>query len=109
IDIPRLLLHLRGEITENGSTAVAQVKKRTSERAAFKVWRITMTRPWLYKLSARLGRLFQGVLIRDGKIGEVKGIARLATPLTAWTSDRDLRPVERQSFRDVWRASLRKS
>ncbi|HEX6719391.1 MAG TPA: LutB/LldF family L-lactate oxidation iron-sulfur protein, partial [Pyrinomonadaceae bacterium] len=46
IDIPRLLLHLRGEITENGSTAVAQVKKRTSERAAFKVWRITMTRPW---------------------------------------------------------------
>ncbi|HEV8133330.1 MAG TPA: LutB/LldF family L-lactate oxidation iron-sulfur protein [Pyrinomonadaceae bacterium] len=109
IDIPRLLLHLRSEITENSSPAVAQVKKRTSERAAFKVWRITMTRPWLYKLSARLGRLFQAALIRDGKIGEVKGIARLATPLAAWTSNRDLRPIERKSFREVWRASLRKS
>ena len=108
IDIPRLLLHLRGEITENGSTAVAQVKKRTSERAAFKVWRITMTRPWLYNLSVRFCRLFQGALIRDGKI-EVKGIARLATPFTAWTSNRDLRPIERHSFREVWRASLRKS
>jgi len=109
IDIPRLLLHLRSEITENGSPAVAQVKKRTSERAAFKVWRITMTRPWLYKLSARLGRLFQGVLITDGKIGEVKGIARVATPLTAWTSNRDLRPIERQSFREVWREDLSKN
>jgi len=109
IDIPRLLLHLRSEITENSSPAVAQVKKRTSERAAFKVWRITMTRPWLYKLSARLGRLFQAALIRDGKIGEVKGIARLATPLAAWTSNRDLRPIERKSFREVWRASLRNS
>jgi L-lactate dehydrogenase complex protein LldF len=109
IDIPRLLLHLRSEITENSSPSVAQVKKRTSERAAFKVWRITMTRPWLYKLSARLGRLFQAALIRDGKIGEVKGIARLATPLAAWTSNRDLRPIERKSFREVWRASLRNS
>jgi len=109
IDIPRLLLHLRSEITENSSPSVAQVKKRTSERAAFKVWRIAMTRPWLYKLSARLGRLFQAALIRDGKIGEVKGIARLATPLAAWTSNRDLRPIERKSFREVWRASLRKS
>jgi L-lactate dehydrogenase complex protein LldF len=105
IDIPRLLLHLRSEIAENGS----QVKKRTSERAAFKVWRITMTRPWLYKLSARLGRLFQGILIRNGKIGMVKGVARLATPLTAWTINRDLRPIESQSFRELWRASLRKN
>ena len=109
IDIPRLLLHLRSEITENSSPAVAQFKKRRSEHAAFKVWRITMTRPWLYKLSARLGRLFQAALIRDGKIGEVKGIARLATPLAAWTSNRDLRPIERKSFREVWRASLRNS
>ena len=105
IDIPRLLLHLRSEITESGS----QVKRRASERAAFKLWRLTMTKPWLYKLSARFGRIFQGVLIRNGKIGKVKGIARIATPLTAWTSNRDLRPIERQSFREVWHTSLRKN
>jgi L-lactate dehydrogenase complex protein LldF len=108
IDIPRLLLHLRSEITENRSPAVAQVRKRRSERTVFKVWRLTMTRPWLYKLSAKLGRIFQGIVVRDGKIGKVKGIARVATPLAAWTSNRDLRPIERQSFRDIWRASLGK-
>jgi len=105
IDIPRLLLHLRSEITENGSHS----KKRASERAAFKLWRITMTKPWLYKFSARVGRIFQGALVRNGKIGKVKGIGRVATPLTAWTSNRDLRPIERQSFREVWHASLRKN
>jgi L-lactate dehydrogenase complex protein LldF len=104
IDIPRLLLHLRSEITENHSPSVTQAKKRTSERVAFKLWRITMTRPWLYKLSAKLGRIFQGLVVKDGKIGEVKGIARVAAPLTAWTGARDLRPIERRSFRELWRA-----
>jgi L-lactate dehydrogenase complex protein LldF len=106
IDIPRLLLHLRSEITENRSPAVAQVKKRSSERIAFKVWRITMTRPWLYKLSAKLGKLFQVVVVRNGTIGEVKGLARLVRPLTGWTDARDLRPIERHSFREHWRADL---
>jgi L-lactate dehydrogenase complex protein LldF len=106
IDIPRLLLHLRSEITENGSPAVTQARKRRSERMAFKLWRMTMTRPWLYKLSAKLGRVFQGVVVKNGKIGEVKGVAKLATPLTSWTNGRDLRPIERQSFRELWRADL---
>jgi len=108
IDIPRLLLHLRSEINENGSTAI-KIKKRSGERMAFKVWRMTMTRPWLYKLAAKIGRIFQGTMLKDGRIGEVKGIARVATPLTAWTTNRDLRPIERQSFREIWHTSLRKN
>jgi len=108
IDIPRLLLHLRSEITENRSPAVTHIRKRTGERVAFKVWRITMTRPWLYTLSAKLGRIFQGLVVKDGKIREAKGIARVAPPLTAWTGARDLRPIERQSFRELWDASLGK-
>jgi hypothetical protein len=65
-----------------------------------------MTRPWLYELSGKLGRLFQGLVVKNGRIGVLKGPARLATPLTAWTSGRDLRPIEQQSFRQLWSKEL---
>jgi L-lactate dehydrogenase complex protein LldF len=106
IDIPRLLLHLRSEITEKSSPEVVRAKPKTGERMAFKIWQITMTRPWLYKLSTKLGRLFQGLVVKDGKIGKASGPARLAAPLVAWTSGRDLRPIEQQSFRDLWTKEL---
>jgi L-lactate dehydrogenase complex protein LldF len=83
IDIPRLLLHLRSEITSS-----AQANGHRKERFAFKVWAAVMTRPWLYRLSAATGRLLQ----RFYKL-----------PVKAWTNDRDLRPLERESFREQWR------
>ena len=78
IDIPRLLLHLRGEISPR--------KGSLAERLAFKVWARMMTSPSLYKLSSVAGRLLQGVV----------PISR------AWTNGRDLRPIERKSFHDLW-------
>ena len=98
IDIPRLLLHLRGEITENAPPA----KGRAGERLGFKLWRTMMKRQWLYELSGKLGRLFQGLVVRNGKIANIKGIP----PLTAWTVGRDLRPIESQTFRELWRKEL---
>jgi L-lactate dehydrogenase complex protein LldF len=77
IDIPRLLLHLRGEIS---------ARQSSRERFIFKLWAAIMTRPWLYEKAAVVARLFQRWL-----------------PLTAWTSGRDLRPIEAESFRDKWR------
>jgi L-lactate dehydrogenase complex protein LldF len=78
IDIPRLLLHLRGEISvRKGSVA---------ERLAFKVWARVMTSPSLYKLGSVAGRILQRVV----------PISR------AWTSGRDLRPIESKSFHDLW-------
>jgi L-lactate dehydrogenase complex protein LldF len=106
IDIPRLLLHLRGEITEKSSPEFKQAKGRTMERLAFKMWRMMMLRPWAYNLSARVGRLFQGLVVKDGKIGRVKSFAG---PLAAWTSGRDLRPLDQKSFRDQWNSDQGKS
>ncbi len=82
IDIPRLLLHLRGEISARQSSG------RRAERMAFKLWAMIMTRPWLYEKTALAGRLFQRLF---------------STPLPAWTSGRDLRPIEAESFREQWR------
>src|SRR5215203_3973039 len=78
IDIPRLLLHLRGEISPR--------KGSLAERLAFKVWAKVMTTPSLYKLSSVAGRILQRVV----------PISR------AWTSGRDLRPIESKSFHDLW-------
>jgi L-lactate dehydrogenase complex protein LldF len=78
IDIPRLLLHLRGEISERKGSAV--------ERLAFKFWARVMMSPALYRMSAVAGRVFQRVV----------PISR------AWTSGRDLRPIEPRSFHELW-------
>jgi L-lactate dehydrogenase complex protein LldF len=80
IDIPRLLLHLRSEITTR------QRSGRRTERIVFKLWAGIMTRPWLYEKAALVGRLLQRWL-----------------PLQAWTNGRDLRPIEAESFREHWR------
>ena len=84
IDIPQLLLHLRSEITEHGRNGSA------AERLAFKVWARVMMSPALYNMGSLAGRLVQKVF-----------------PLSkAWTSGRDLRPIERQSFRALWKTKL---
>src|ERR1700754_1264031 len=75
IDIPRLLLHLRSEITEKAAPEVTQAKPKTGERLVFKLWQLTMTKPWLYKLSTKMGRLFQGLVVKNGKIGKATGPA----------------------------------
>ncbi len=82
IDIPQLLLHLRSEISEK------QPNGRRKERLLFKLWAAIMTRPWLYEKTASAARLFQ---------------RWLKPPVKAWTSGRDLRPIEAESFREQWR------
>jgi L-lactate dehydrogenase complex protein LldF len=78
IDIPQLLLHLRGEISQRKGTA--------TERLVFKGWARVMTSPSLYKLSSIAGRILQRVM----------PISR------AWTNGRDLRRIESKSFHDLW-------
>jgi L-lactate dehydrogenase complex protein LldF len=99
IDIPRLLLHLRAEVTEKSPDAVP---KKTTEKLAFKIWAFVMMRPGLYELGAKLGRLAQRFVVRDGRIGKVN-----LPPLNAWTGNRDLRPIDSQSFREAWRKERR--
>jgi L-lactate dehydrogenase complex protein LldF len=104
IDIPRLLLHLRGEVTE-GKGPAAPTKSRTGERLVFKMWAKTMMSPWLYENGARFARVFQRFFVSDGKIGKIKSLP-FGAPLVGWTSGRDLRPLESQSFRERWRSEI---
>jgi L-lactate dehydrogenase complex protein LldF len=120
IDIPELLLHLRAEITEpEGSRQKAEgrergreegkdrTKKRRVERLAFKIFATVMRSPGLYAWNVKIARLFQRFIARDGRIGKVgAALSRVAPPLGAWTSGRDMRPIASRSFRELWRDGL---
>jgi L-lactate dehydrogenase complex protein LldF len=106
IDIPELLLYLRAEITEGSRDDGQQpiLAGRGVERVTFKLWAAVMTRPRLYEWCSRTLRVLQRFAIRGGKIGKMTGLlARVAPPLAAWTSVRDLRPIEANTFREQWR------
>src|SRR5882672_3369514 len=74
IDIPRLLLHLRSEISQRHDEEDGRKTRGRGlgERLAFGIWVSVMTRPWLYETSSRLARLWQGLIVHEGKIGRVK-------------------------------------
>jgi L-lactate dehydrogenase complex protein LldF len=89
IDIPSVLLHLRGKAVE----ASASSAERAGMRAA--AW--TFGGPRRLALAQRLARLAQRPLVRGGMVRRAPG------PLAAWTRSRDLKPVARESFREWWR------
>jgi L-lactate dehydrogenase complex protein LldF len=78
IDIPQLLLHLRGEISPR--------KGSFAERLAFKMWARVMMSPTLYRMGSIAGRIMQ----------------RFMPVSRAWTKGRDLRPIEAKSFHELW-------
>ena len=85
IDIPELLLHLRAE--RNGGPAAPAL-----ERGGFRLWSWMMRKPWRYRAAARLARLFPWAW--RGRAG-------------AWTAARDLRPLARRPFRELWKEAQR--
>src|SRR5918995_405739 len=93
IPLHELLLKLRNRQVEEGLASKAQ-------RAAFKVFENTMKRPALYKLSGRASRAAQKPLLRDGFVRPIPG------PMSEWTNSRDLPPLAKKSFRELWREGI---
>jgi L-lactate dehydrogenase complex protein LldF len=111
IDIPELLLHLRAEVAEGTLSGTAgqrgPVKRKTLERLAFSLYALACSYATLYKWFALLGRSLQRPAVRDGHIGKVSGrLAKLASPLSAWTDSRNALPIAPSSFREQWRGGL---
>ena len=79
IDIPRILVHLRGRV-------VAERGQRRSEQLAMKLAAWTFARESRYRRAQRVARL--------RLIGRMPG-------LRGWTATRDL-PIPRETFRDWW-------
>jgi L-lactate dehydrogenase complex protein LldF len=91
IDIPRVLVHLRGRVVREGA------HRATGEQAAMGALARVFAHPRAYAGAQRIGALVTFPLRRRGR-----GITRLPGPLGGWTKGRDLPPPQ-PSFRDWWR------
>ena len=80
IPLHELLLELRSDLTESQTTPLG-------ERVAFTAWSHAWSRPWLYRLTTSIGRLFQS-------------FGHLAGPGREWSRGRKL-PRLRRRYRDV--------
>jgi len=90
INIPEVLLHLRGEVTRQASPL-------NPEALALRELAHIFASPKRYEQAQGLARHGQGFFMHGGVIDHLPGM------LAGWTTARDLAPVPRQSFRDWWR------
>jgi len=88
IDIPGLLLHLRGR--------AVRAAAGPPERAAFGAAAWGFSSPVRFSLAQRLGRPALRPFLHGSVIGRVPG------PLGGWSKGRDLRPVAGETFREWW-------
>jgi L-lactate dehydrogenase complex protein LldF len=91
INIPEVLIHLRGRVVREQKGAL------DAEKLAMKLAAAIFTSRARYEAAQRLARGAQSPLLRQGW---VKGLPGL---LGNWTRFRDLRALPRQTFRDWWK------
>jgi L-lactate dehydrogenase complex protein LldF len=91
INIPEILIHLRGKVVENGDSPF-------TERMAMKTAAYFLETGDRLETAQKLSRIGQGPFVRDGAIRHLPGL------LGGWTAVRDLSPVPKQSFREWWAA-----
>jgi L-lactate dehydrogenase complex protein LldF len=91
IDIPSVLVHLRGRIARDAGAS----KERLAMRAIARV----MVSRRRYELAQKTARAAARPLARDGRIER-----RLPGPLSPWTMTRDLPAPPEQTFREWWRS-----
>ncbi len=97
INIPEVLVHLRGKVTRHKQDRGGPLQKLDPENIAMQMVARVFSDPELYERAQRLARVGQWPFARGGSIGRLPG--RLA----GWTAVRDLEPIPRQTFREWWK------
>ena len=91
INIPEVLVHLRGRIVREQQSGV------NLEAMSMKVLSRVFSSRRRFEAAQRLGRLAQWPFVSNGWIRHLPGM------LGNWTAVRDLRPLPGQTFRSWWR------
>jgi L-lactate dehydrogenase complex protein LldF len=91
IDIPEILIHLRGKLVESGYPPF-------TERVAMKAAAAAFSDGASLSAAQKLARLCQWPFEHEGKLRHLPGL------LGGWTAFRDLAAIPRESFRDWWSA-----
>ena len=99
INIPRMLLHLRHRLAEGSNDSEAAATTAEKQTARGYAW--MMSNPSAMNVLAKAGRLAQKPFVSDGKV------KRVPLPLVSrWTASRDLPPLPRQTFKEIWTRQL---
>ena len=97
INIPQVLVHLRGKVVRHKQDMGGPTQKLDPENIAMQAVARVFSDPDVYEKAQRFALVGQWPFIRGGSIGRLPG--RLA----GWTSVRDLKPVPKQTFRAWWK------
>ena len=102
IEIPRVLLHLRGRSVEGSRWPITRARSghqasSFQERLVMRLLGWVFRSPRLYRLGLRLGRHVQRRFANDGWIQRIPGYG------SGWTLGRDLAALPPESFRDWWK------
>ena len=87
-------IDLHHHLLQNRRNAAAEKPARW-ERLAYQIFTFVVNRPRLYRFGKKLGRVFQPWqrLVKGSRLD----------PARAWTQSRDLPPLAKKSFKDIWK------
>lgn len=97
INIPEVLIHLRGRVVRHKQDRGGPFSKLDPENVAMQVVAKVFSDPDLFERAQRAAHIGQWPLARDG------AIHRLPGKLSGWTETRDLKAVPEESFRQWWK------
>lgn len=97
INIPEVLVHLRGRAISHKKEQGSLGDKLSPEHVAMQVSAKVFASQSRYESAQRLARMGQGLFARDGYISSLPGY------LSGWTQMRDLKALPKESFREWWR------
>ena len=97
INIPEVLVHLRGRIVDRKEREGTLRDKLDPEHVALRYLAKVFSSQKKYERAQRLARLGQKLYVKKGTISHLPGM------LAGWTAMRDLKAIPKESFRDWWR------
>jgi L-lactate dehydrogenase complex protein LldF len=98
INIPKVLVHLRGRVIRHRQDEGGLKGKLDPENVAMRTVARIFSDRRLYEAAQKAARIGQWPLARSG------AIHRLPGKLAGWTEARDLKPVPEQTFREWWKS-----
>ena len=99
INIPEVLIHLRGRVVRRRQDTGGPRAKLDPENAAMQLLAKVFSDRQRFEGAQKLARVGQWPLARGG------AIRRLPGKLAGWTEVRDLKPLPDQTFREWWKAN----
>jgi len=98
IEIPKILVHLRGKVVDENKRNGTLANKFDPEHLALKVVAKTFQEVSRYEKAQKMGRFGQKIFQKGDKL------QNLPSALKGWTETRDIKAIPKQTFREWWEA-----